>query len=153
MILVRTSMWFGFLLFIYAYKTDKFPPLTTVVKHFDLNHIVTNCYERSGVDKKELIEFEMSEDMEHLPNSTAIKTYLRCFGELSESLEEKSNKLLLGKMSAYFAELTKEEQEIYLGMVKGCVKRAKPIRDLLEFPYNLTVCFKRNDNQHFYIFY
>lgn len=96
---------------------------------------------------KELIEFEMSDDFEHLPNSKAIKTYIRCFGEMSGSLETNSNKLLLGKFSAYFAELSREEQAIYLGMAKGCVKAARPVRDLLEFSYNLTVCFKKNDNE------
>lgn len=128
-------------------KIFQFPPLAIVFKHFDVDYIVSTCYERSGVDRKELIEFETTEDFEHLPNGTALKTYLRCYGELNGSLEAKSNKVLLGKISAFFAELEREDQEIYLKMAKGCVKAARPIVDLLEFSYNLTVCMKRNDNQ------
>lgn len=105
------------------------------------------CYNVSGVDKKELIEFEMTEDLEHLPDSQAIKSYFRCFGELSESVEPKSNKVLLGKVGQLFVDLTREQQEIYIAMGKGCIKRVRAIKDLVEFAYQLTVCFKQNDNE------
>lgn len=99
------------------------------------------------MDRKELIEFEMSEDLEHLPDSRELKTYLRCFGELTDSVETKSNKLMLSKFADFFAELTREEQEKYIDMGRGCIKRARAVKDLLEFSYTLTVCFKRNNNQ------
>lgn len=99
------------------------------------------------MDKKELIKFEMTEDLEHLPNSKALKTYLRCFGEMTEGVDTKSNKVLLGKFSEIVPDLTKEELEIYISMTKGCVKRARPIKDFLDFTYEISVCFKQNDNQ------
>lgn len=99
------------------------------------------------MDKKELIEMEMSEDLDHLPNSREIKLYLRCFAELIESVEKTSNKVTMDKVLDFFAELTKAEQEVFVRMAAGCLKRAKLIKDLLEFTYSLTVCFKHNDNK------
>lgn len=109
--------------------------------------IVETCHNKSGVDKEEMAVFEVSDDFDHLPNSTALKTYIRCFLEGIEMVDRKSNKILLGKASELFVDLTREEQEIYLGMSKGCVKRLRPIKDPLEFGYLLDVCYKRNDNK------
>lgn len=72
---------------------------------------------------------------------------MRCFAELSESVEPDSNKILLSKLSEYFADLTNEEKEIYLNMTRGCVKQIKPIKDLLEAAYATRVCWKKNDNK------
>lgn len=99
------------------------------------------------MDRKELVEFEMTEDLEHLPNSRAIKIYFLCFGELMGALDRKSNKVLLGKVSEFFADLSREQQEIYVRMGRGCVKRVRPITDLLDFAYVGAVCFKQNDNE------
>ncbi len=105
------------------------------------------CYNQSGVDQKELIEFEMTKDLEHLSNSHEIKVYFRCYAVLFETVDPKSNKILLGKISDFFVDLTREEQEIYVNMGKGCVKRAKTKPDLLDFTYELIVCAKQNDNE------
>lgn len=99
------------------------------------------------MDKKEVMEFEMTEDMDHLPDSQAFKVYIRCWGELTEGLDPKSNKVLLGKFSEYFADLTREQQEIYVRMGRGCVKRIKLIKDFLEYSYEALVCVKQNDNE------
>lgn len=105
------------------------------------------CYKKSGVDRNELIELEMTKNLDHLPNSHALKVFIRCAGELTEAVDPKSNRILLTKFSEYFADLTKEEQEIYLGMTKGCIKKAKQEKDLLEFTYVAFVCTKLNDNE------
>lgn len=93
------------------------------------------------------MEFETTDDLEHLPNSTALKTYMRCCHELAETVDTKSNKLLLTKIGNYFADLNKEEKEIYLAMSKGCAKRLKPITDRIEWSYAFYVCWKQNDNE------
>lgn len=105
------------------------------------------CYEKTGADKKELMEFELTEDLEHLPDSHTLKLYFRCFGEEIEGVERKSNKILLGRFADFFAELTQENQAILVGMNRGCMKRIKDIKDPLEFTYTLTVCMKKNDNE------
>lgn len=89
----------------------------------------------------------MTEDMEHLPNSTALKTYIRCAAEESGSLEKNSNKFLVSRFADFFADITREEQDIYFRMGKGCLKRARTIVDPLEYTYAITVCFKENDNK------
>lgn len=99
------------------------------------------------MDKKQLIEFELTEDLEHLPNSPEIKSFLRCYGEESEGVETKSNKILLSKFADYFGELTQEEQKIYINMARGCRKKTKDIKDLIEFTYEVSVCLKQNDNE------
>lgn len=109
--------------------------------------MVKTCYNKSGADRKELIEFEMSDDWEHLPNSHALKLFLRCQAELVQGVEPKSNKILLSKFTDFFSELTHEQQELYLRMGRGCVKRVRGINDRLEFIYLLTVCIKQNDNE------
>lgn len=99
------------------------------------------------MDKKELMEFELTEDLEHLPNSQAIKLYLRCYGEEMEIVDRKSNKILFSKFADYFSELTHEDQAILVRMNRGCIKHVRDIKDLLEFTYTLTVCCKKNDNE------
>lgn len=99
------------------------------------------------MDKKELIELEMTEDLEHLPNSIALKSFIRCFAEETQQVEPKANKVLLGKFANLSVDLTREEQEIFLGMAKGCIKRARPIKDLLDYTYEIFICFKQNDNE------
>lgn len=99
------------------------------------------------MDRKELEEFEMTEDLEHLPDSHELKLYLRCGGELTDGLDTKSNKVLLGKFAEYFADLSREQQEIYVRMGRGCAKRIKNIKDRLDFFYEAVVCFKQNDNE------
>ncbi len=89
----------------------------------------------------------MTKDLEHIPNSHEIKVFFRCAAVLSEAVDPKSNKILLGRFSDFFADLTREEQEIYLNMGKGCIKRAKTKPDLLDFTYELMVCAKQNDNE------
>nr|AWC08444.1 odorant-binding protein 33 [Bradysia odoriphaga] len=145
---------FGFLTHtISTLKSDTFPPMNKVRKHYDIDRIAKVCYEKSGVDKSELHKFEVTEDLQHIPNSHAIKVYLRCFAELSEAVAPDSNKVLLPKFMKYFDDLTPAEQLIYLNMGKGCLGRVSKITDLLEYSYKIAVCGKRNDNEHFHIFY
>ncbi|KAJ6636008.1 hypothetical protein Bhyg_14595 [Pseudolycoriella hygida] len=151
-LIARISILFAFVTIVFAYKTETWPP-AVVYKHYNIDEIAKRSFERCGTDKKELMEFEMSEDMEHLPNSTGIRCYFRTFGELSESVDVKSNKLKLGKFGEFFADLTREEQEIYVNMSKGCARRARHIEDPFEFTYQMTLCFKQNDNKHFFIPY
>lgn len=116
-------------------------------KHYDLDHIVKTCYERSGADKNELYEFETTTDLQNIPNSHALKVYLRCFAEVSGTMEVKSNKMILTKFLDFWEDLKQADQEIYLNMGKGCLKRAKSVTDRLEFSYTLMVCAKQNDNE------
>lgn len=121
--------------------------MSVYYKHYDLDYIVPTCYERSGVDKKELMEFEMTDDLEHIPDSREIKLYIRCWNELSESVDLKANKMLLSKFGELLADFTKEEKEIFIGFGKGCIRRIKPITDPIEWSYALIVCYKQNDNK------
>lgn len=93
------------------------------------------------------MEFEIGEDLDNLPNSKALKAYIRCYQVETETVDRNSNMLLLGKIGALFPELTKEQKDIYLGWGKGCMKRLKPITDPIEWSYALFICFKRNDNK------
>lgn len=105
------------------------------------------CYPKSGVTRKEVEEFELTEDFEHLPDSKELKMFLRCSGEVSEIVDPKSNKVLLSKIGEFFADLPREKQEIYVNMGKGCIRKAKLEKDLLEFTYVTSVCAKMNDNK------
>jgi len=64
-----------------------------------------------------------------------------------ERVEIGSNKLLLTKALDLLADLTEEEKLIFLNMNKGCAKRLKNIKDLLDFTYEYYVCQKQNDNE------
>lgn len=42
------------------------------------------------------------------------------------------------------------EQNIYLKMFRKCNKKHK---DLCEMVYQMNICMKKNDNEHYYMFY
>lgn len=118
-----------------------------VRKHYDLDHVLNLCYGKSGADKNELHEFEVTTDLEHLPNSNAMKEYLRCFAEVTEAVETQSNRVLLTKVLKYLDDLTTAQRMIYINMSKGCLTRAGKVTDRLEYTYVLAVCCKQNDNE------
>lgn len=118
-----------------------------IFKHWNVSEIVTGCVDQTGVERSEIKAFEASDDLEHLPNSKALKEFFRCVGEAGETIDKKSNKLLLAKAGNFFAELTREDQEIYVRMGKGCMKYLRQFTDRYEFAYELQVCLKRNDNE------
>lgn len=88
------------------------------MKHFNIDHFVKACYEKSGANKNELHEFEVTTDLEHIPNSHEMKVFFRCYAEISGSVEPRSNKVILRKFLNYWEDLSQTEQEIYLKMDK-----------------------------------
>lgn len=116
-------------------------------RHYDMNIVLQTCYNESNVTQRELIEFEMTNDLEHIPDSRELKLYITCYLEMVELLDKKSNKFLWGKFGAYLAELDKEFAERYLKMGKGCPKLIRDIKDHVEFAYQFQVCSKRNNNE------
>lgn len=91
----------------------------------------------------------MTTDLNHLPNSSALKCYFHCamfrFGVYQY---ENSTRLNLATMIEVLESLSKPEQEIYFRLGRGCFKRASPYnKDVLEFSYTLNVCAKDNDNE------
>lgn len=118
-----------------------------VRKHYDVDNVVKICYEKSGVDKSELHEFEVTTDLKNIPNSHALKVYLRCCGELSNAIDTQSNKILLTNFLKYLDDLPLPYQLIYINMTKGCMARAGKVTDPLEYPYAFAICCKKNDNE------
>lgn len=128
-------------------KQFQFPPYAAIYKHYDVAHINKVCLEKSGVSIKEIEEFENAEDLKHLPDSPALRIWFRCVAEAVERVEPNTNKPILTKALDFVADLNEEEKLIYIKMNKGCSKRLKAIKDLLEYTYQLNVCYKENDNE------
>lgn len=128
-------------------KFQQWPPIKTISKHWDVDLVVQTCYNESNVSQKEVMEFEMTTDLEHLPDSRELKKFFTCYQEMNETIDRKANKFLLAKFGAFIADLPKEEAEQYLKMGKGCVKLIKDIKDHMEYAYQLQVCYKRNNNE------
>lgn len=99
------------------------------------------------MDGKARIEFEQTEYLEHLPNSRAIKSFVRCYGKVSKGVRTKSNKLILRKFADYFGEFMQNEEKLYITMATGCRKQTKHIKHIIEVTYAVSVYNKDNDNE------
>ncbi len=121
--------------------------MVPLLKHYD-GGVPDRCEQRTGVDRREIMEFEMTTDLDHLPDSDVLKAYILCYSEEHEFVDKKSPKIVIGgRGGSYIIDITKEEANLYLGMMKGCVKKLRGITDRKELAYQLQVCWKTNDNE------
>lgn len=122
-------------------------PPPAVFEVYDVDKLVSTCLNASGVDPNIIAEFELTEDMEHLPNSREVKLYFRCYFDEMEYLTVGGNKILFDKLGELFNRATHEQQKTYISWGKGCTKRTKSIKDPVEFAYELMVCWKVNGKE------
>lgn len=101
-------------------------------------------------DVKKLEEFELSDDFDHLPDDRAIKCFFHCIYIEFRFMKPNSQAFDPSEFVGIMNEMTQEEQSIYLKMTKKCNRKNK---DLCDMVYNMQVCMKKNDNEHYYVTY
>lgn len=118
--------------------------------HYDIKGLVDKCKELHKPDVKKLEEFELSSDFDHLPDDRSIKCYMHCLLLESGFMKPQSQIIDPSVFIDVLNLMEVSEQNTYLKMFKKCNRKNK---DLCEMVYQINVCMKRNDNEHFYLFY
>lgn len=118
--------------------------------HFDIKGVVGKCKELHKPDVKKLEEFELSADFDHLPDDRSIKCYMHCTLLEFGFMKPESQIIDPTRFIEAINLMQVSEQNIYLNMTKKCNRKNK---DLCEMVYRINVCMKRNDNEHYYLFY
>lgn len=99
---------------------------------------------------EKLKEFELTTDFDNLPADRSLKCYLYCLMIEFEFMKPDSPAVDLTKFVGIMNDMETFEQNTYLRMFKKCNKKYK---DMCEMIYQMNVCAKKNDNEHFYLFY
>ncbi len=103
------------------------------------------------VDIKELERFELSTSFDNLPDDRSIKCYMSCLYVEFGFIVEGSSSLQLMTFIGLMGEMKDFERDIYLKMGRGCGKLKS--KDWCEAIYAINLCWKKNDNEHYYLFY
>lgn len=117
------------------------------MQRLNVSEVIKYCFQKCPVDPEELKLFELSTDLNHLPNSYLLKCYIHCTMEETGAIKRNSTKINVGQMMDTINQLPKEQQDILFAMGRGCVRRIMNIKDPLQYAYILNVCAKENDNE------
>lgn len=120
------------------------------MEHYDVKGAVDKCLDLHKPDIKKLEEFELSTDLDNLPNDRSIKCYMYCLIMEFEMMKPDSPAIDVTKFVGIMNDMTALEQNIYLKMFRKCNKKYK---DYCEMVYQMNVCAKRNDNEHYYLIF
>lgn len=115
--------------------------------NIDFDGMSKECYAKCGPCRDEVMQFELTDDFEHLPNSTGVRCYLHCQMVLLGVLEPNTAQLAGGKFIDLLADMDANERRIWIGMSRGCLKYVRNILDPVQFAYAWNVCAKHNDNE------
>lgn len=114
----------------------------------DINDTISKCLQQCQANTKEIENFELSNDFKNLPSSASLKCYLHCcFLSFGVYQSPNSTRLNLAQLMDSLNGLTKDQQDIFFRMSRGCMKRVSHIKDPTEFTYIMNVCAKENDNE------
>lgn len=97
--------------------------------------------------REEVQRFELSTDLKNLPDSQVLKCYIHCVMEETGAIKRNSTRINVGLMMDLINDLSREQQDIYFRMSRGCIKRTMHIKDPFQFAYIMNVCAKENDNE------
>lgn len=122
-----------------------------MMNHYDFATAVHKCMDLHKPDVKKLEELELSDDFDHLPDDRSIKCFMHCqfieYGIMKPDSPVMDWTHFVGVMN----EMEPHEQTTFLKMGKKCNKVKS--KDLCELVYQFQLCIKKNDNEHYYLFY
>lgn len=113
-------------------------------QHYDIPKLVKNCHDLCKVDVEELQEFELSTDFDHLPNTLEIRCYLHCATMELRIMKPGSSIIDPSEFFDVVDQMTEEEQNKIMKMVRGWSKKVAKIKDPVEIVYQALVCMKKN---------
>lgn len=116
-------------------------------QHYDIPKLVKNCRALCKVDVEELQEFELSTDFDHLSNTMEIRCYLHCASMELRIMKPGSSIIDPTEFFDVIDQMTEEEQNKMMKMMRGCSKRVAKIKDPVEIVYQALVCMKENANE------
>lgn len=93
-----------------------------------------------------LQEFELTKDLENLPNSKELKCYLYRAYVYYGYIKPTSPKLNFQPFLELMSEATDDEAKRMAKLYAGCEKRAKKSKDPIEVVYIFNACGKQNVN-------
>lgn len=124
----------------------KWPP-AIVYQHYDVPGLVQRCSEKCKNNLDEVKEFEQTTDLTNLPNSEGIRCYFTCFWIELGVMQPGSPHINPSDFFELMDQMTEQEQENYLTLMKGCTKRLNKIKDPVEVSYQAMACGKQNSNE------
>ncbi|XP_031626713.1 uncharacterized protein LOC116342996 [Contarinia nasturtii] len=130
----------------------KWPP-EVVYQYYDIPTMVKTCSQRCEPNMEEIKEFELTTDLNKLPNNKNVKCYFHCLWVEAGFMKPGSAAFDPSVFFELMEKMSEEDQDKYLKITKGCAKRVSKIKDPIEVSYQTMVCCKENSNELFYLFY
>lgn len=94
-------------------------------------------------------EFEHTTDMNNLPNNKATRCYFHCYWIELRLMKPGSSAIDPTDFLQLMDQMTEEDQDKYMKLIKGCTKRLSKIKDPVEVAYQAVLCGKQNSNEVF----
>lgn len=118
-----------------------------VYQHYDVPRLIKRCSEQCKNDLAEIKVFELTTDMNNLPNSKGVRCYFLCFWIEMGIMKPGSVVVNPTDFFELMDKMTEDEQNKYIKLIKGCTKRLSKIKDPTEVAYQAVVCGKENSNE------
>lgn len=122
-------------------------PPEIIYKHYDIPRLVNKCTQQCKPNLEELKEFELSTNIKNLPNSNSLRCYFNCFWIELGIMKPGSAAIDPTGFFELLDQMTEEEQDKYMKLIRGCTKRLNKIKDPIEVSYQAVLCGKENSNE------
>lgn len=109
--------------------------------------LVKKCSEMCENNLDEVKEFEQTTNLKNLPNSEGIRCYFICCWIEMGVMKPNSTQIDPSDFFDLMEQMTEEEQDRYVKLMKGCTRRLTKIKDPTEVAYQAVVCGKENSNK------
>lgn len=109
--------------------------------------LVKKCSEKCKNNLDEVKEFEQTTDLKNLPNSEGIRCYFTCCWIELGIMKPNSTEIDPSEFFDLMEQMTEEDQDKYVKLMKGCTRRLNKIKDPVEIAMQLVVCGKENSNE------
>lgn len=100
------------------------------------------CTKETGVDRKQLDEFETTRNFKKLPDSRELRCYFYCILKDLGYMREGSTETYAEAFLPTFEKLEPHEFDQYVKMGKKCVSK---IKDPCDRAYSFNKCWKNNN--------
>lgn len=119
--------------------------------HYAYRQVVDKCVDQEKPDVELLKKFELTTDLANLPDDRRLKCFMSCSLIEYGIMKVESNSYHPIEFLEVMNQMELSEQRIFLKMGGPCAK--KKFKDPCEMGYQMNVCMKKNDNEHYYLFY
>lgn len=117
---------------------------------------MAKCKNQCNATTEPIKEFEMTPDVNHLPDADELKCYFLCSYIEAHLMEPNSTKIDPSELIELAQKLTSEEYRNMLTLSKGCMSRVRKLKEATEVAYQLNVCAKQNSPEvrnRFHLFF